>query len=74
MPKSITVCSAHPVRVCPFGVDLTAHSDNVSVYQLYHLGEIGLNDLETLDLIHSVAIFGWANCLMHTLGEPHRKE
>lgn len=57
-----------------FGVDLTAHTDNVGVYQFYHLREIGLSDLEILDLIHSVAIFGWANRLMHTLGEPHRKD
>lgn len=56
-----------------FGVDLTAHPDNVGVYQFYHLRETGLGDLEILDLIHSVAIFGWANRLMHTLGEPHRK-
>lgn len=57
-----------------FGVDLTAHPDNVGVYQFYHLREIGLDDLQILDLIHSVAIFGWANRLMHTLGEPHRKD
>lgn len=56
-----------------FGVDLTAHPDNVGVYQFYHLREIGLDDLEILDLIHSIAIFGWANRLMHTLGEPHLK-
>lgn len=57
-----------------FGVDLTAHPDNVGAYQFYHLREIGLSDLEILDLIHSVAIFGWANRLMHTLGEPYRKD
>lgn len=57
-----------------FGVDLTAHPDNVGTYQFYHLREIGLDDLHILDLIHSVAIFGWANRLMHTLGEPHRQE
>lgn len=56
-----------------FGSDLTAHPDNVGVYQFYHLRETGLDELEILDLIHSVAIFGWANRLMHTLGEPHRK-
>ncbi|KRD64040.1 peroxidase-related enzyme [Ensifer sp. Root278] len=55
-----------------FGVDLTAHPDNVGAYQFYHLREIGLDDLQIIDLIHAVAIFGWANRLMHTLGEPHR--
>lgn len=57
-----------------FGVDLTAHPDDVGVYQFYHLREVGLDDLEILDLIHSIAIFGWANRLMHTLGEPHRMD
>jgi alkylhydroperoxidase family enzyme len=30
----------------------------------------GLDDLEILDLTLSTALFGWANRLMHTLGEP----
>ncbi|MBW5433829.1 peroxidase-related enzyme [Bradyrhizobium canariense] len=34
------------------------------------LGEAGLSELEQLDLVLSAAIFGWANRLMHTLGEP----
>ena len=56
-----------------FGVDLTAHPDKVGTYQFYHLREIGMNRLiQIIDLIHAVAIFGWANRLMHTLGEPHR--
>jgi uncharacterized peroxidase-related enzyme len=55
-----------------FGVELTANPDKVGVYQFYHLREVGLSDLEILDLIHAVAIFGWANRLMHTLGEPVR--
>jgi alkylhydroperoxidase family enzyme len=34
------------------------------------LRQAGLDDLEVLDLIHSVAIFAWANRLMLNLGEP----
>ena len=34
------------------------------------LGEAGLSALEQLDLVLSASIFGWANRLMHTLGEP----
>jgi alkylhydroperoxidase family enzyme len=34
------------------------------------LKEVGLTELEILDLIHSVAIFAWANRLMLNLGEP----
>ena len=34
------------------------------------LADTGLDELECLDLVLSSAIFGWANRLMHTLGEP----
>ncbi len=34
------------------------------------LEKAGLDTLQAVDLIFSVAIFGWANRLMHTLGEP----
>jgi len=34
------------------------------------LREAGLSTLEAVDLVFSAAIFGWANRLMHTLGEP----
>ena len=30
----------------------------------------GLSDMDILDLTHAVAMFGWANRLMQTLGEP----
>ena len=30
----------------------------------------GLGEDEILDLILSTSLFGWANRLMHTLGEP----
>jgi len=36
------------------------------------LREAGLSDLEILDLTLSVAVFGWANRLMHPLGEAIR--
>jgi alkylhydroperoxidase family enzyme len=34
------------------------------------LVDVGLSAEEILDLILSSALFGWANRLMHTLGEP----
>ncbi len=34
------------------------------------LNDAGLSALDQLDLVLSAAIFGWANRLMHTLGEP----
>ena len=30
----------------------------------------GMSDEEIIDLLHAVAIFGWANRLMQNLGEP----
>lgn len=38
------------------------------------LREAGLDDAEILDLILSTALFGWANRLMHVLGDPVRRE
>ena len=37
---------------------------------VHALVEAGLSEAEILDLILSAALFGWANRLMHTLGEP----
>ena len=37
------------------------------------LREAGLSDAEILDLILSSALFGWANRLMHVLGDPVRE-
>ncbi|MGO4677909.1 peroxidase-related enzyme [Bosea sp. 2YAB26] len=34
------------------------------------LRQVGLSDLQILDLTQAVAIFAWANRLMQTLGEP----
>ena len=38
------------------------------------LREAGLSDEEILDLILSSALFGWANRLMHVLGDPVRNK
>jgi len=34
----------------------------------------GMNDQEIIDLIHSIAIFGWANRLMHVLGHADQEK
>lgn len=57
-----------------FGVDLTLHPAQLGHLEFARLREEGLDDLEILDLIHAVAIFGWANRLMHTLGAPYPKD
>jgi alkylhydroperoxidase family enzyme len=38
------------------------------------LREAGLDEAEIVDLILSTALFGWANRLMHILGDPVRKD
>lgn len=51
-------------------IDLTLTPGQVEPAQLRALREVGLSDDEILDLIHSIAIFAWANRLMLNLGEP----
>lgn len=55
--------------VC-FSIDLTLDPASVDADAIRVLADQGLTDLEILDLIHSVAIFAWANRLMLNLGEP----
>lgn len=38
------------------------------------LRDVGLDESEILDLVLSTALFGWANRLMHVLGDPVRSE
>ncbi len=38
------------------------------------LRDAGMTDAEIVDLTLSTALFGWANRLMHVLGDPVRKE
>jgi uncharacterized peroxidase-related enzyme len=42
----------------------------VSAEDVRTLKAVGLTELEILDLVHSVALFAWANRLMLNLGEP----
>ncbi|PHY07925.1 MAG: alkylhydroperoxidase [Alcaligenaceae bacterium] len=53
-----------------FSLALTRTPDAVSSIDIQALKDVGLTELEILDLMHSVAIFAWANRLMLNLGEP----
>jgi uncharacterized peroxidase-related enzyme len=66
--------SAHDQAIFDYGVKLTREPGSIDAEDLAALREAGLTDLEIFDLTNSVAIFGWANRLMHSLGEPHRQE
>lgn len=53
-----------------FAVAVSNTPSEATADHIAALREQGLTDLEQVDLILSAAIFGWANRLMHTLGEP----
>ena len=56
--------------IVQFSIALTERPDQVSEKSIQALKDVGLTEAEILDLIHSVAIFAWANRLMLNLGEP----
>jgi len=56
--------------IVDFAVKLSATPPNAGPEDIAALSEAGLDELEILDLIQSVAMFAWATRLMLTLGEP----
>lgn len=60
--------------VFDFSVKLAEFPPAATGDDIARLSEAGFGSLETLDLILATAIFGWANRLMHTLGEPVRPD
>jgi uncharacterized peroxidase-related enzyme len=68
-PLAVT-SSARDKAIADFSVQLTLHPNQVNANHIQSLSVVGLNMGEILDLIHSVAIFAWANRLMLNLGEP----
>jgi len=56
--------------IVQFSIELTERPDGVSADSIQRLKDADLTEAEILDLIHSVAIFAWANRLMLNLGEP----
>ncbi|MBJ2157742.1 peroxidase-related enzyme [Variovorax sp. IB41] len=56
--------------IVAFSIKLGAEPDTVSAEDVRALKAVGLDELEILDLVHSVALFAWANRLMLNLGEP----
>ncbi|MFZ3118919.1 MAG: peroxidase-related enzyme [Variovorax sp.] len=56
--------------IVQFSAELTLRPDALSAEHVQPLKAVGLTDIEVLDLVHSVALFAWANRLMLNLGEP----
>lgn len=53
-----------------FAVKLSTTPIEADADDAQRLADAGLSALEQFDLVLSAALFGWANRLMHTLGEP----
>ncbi|AMP00228.1 hypothetical protein CAter282_2357 [Collimonas arenae] len=62
--------NAREQAISKFSAELTDAPSELNAASIDALKEVGLTELEILDLIHSVAIFAWANRLMLNLGEP----
>ena len=56
--------------ISEFSVKITEKPADLNAADIDALKAQGLNDGEVLDLLHSDAIFAWANRLMLNLGEP----
>lgn len=66
--------SARDRAIFDFAVALSEAPSQATPDHLAALREVGLDETEILDLILSTALFGWANRLMHVLGDPVRAE
>ncbi|MGX1791085.1 peroxidase-related enzyme [Bosea sp. NPDC055332] len=62
----------HQQAIFDFAARLSKTPSEATADDIAKLADLGLSKVEILDLILSAAIFGWANRLMHTLGEPIR--
>ena len=56
--------------IAAFATAVTLRPQSLGADDIAPLRKVGMSDEEIIDLLHAVAIFGWANRLMHNLGEP----
>jgi uncharacterized peroxidase-related enzyme len=66
--------SPRDAAIFTFARKLSEGVPSASADDMAALREAGLTDEEILDLILSSSLFGWANRLMHVLGDPVRTE
>ncbi|WOI58324.1 peroxidase-related enzyme [Palleronia sp. LCG004] len=59
---------ARDLAIVEFAEALTATPPEADETHVEALRACGMSDFEINDLIHAIAIFGWANRLMHPLG------
>lgn len=56
--------------IATFAQAVTLRPSALAAEDIAPLRALGMTDEEIIDLLHAVAIFGWANRLMQNLGEP----
>lgn len=56
--------------IATFAQAVTLRPEQLGPEDMAPLKALGMSDEDIIDLLHAVAIFGWANRLMHNLGEP----
>ena len=56
--------------IARFAQAVTLRPQSLSPDDIAPLRALGMSDEDVIDLLHATAIFGWANRLMHNLGEP----
>lgn len=56
--------------IARFAQAVTLRPQRLGPEDIASLRAVGMNDEQVIDLLHATAIFGWANRLMHNLGEP----
>ena len=62
--------SPRDTAILNFAVKLSNAPSKANKDDFNRLKLAGLNEDEVLDLILSTSLFGWANRLMHVLGDP----
>lgn len=62
--------TAREKAIVQASIALTSAPNEFGTANIRALKDAGLTQIEILDLIHSVALFAWANRLMLNLGEP----
>ena len=62
--------TARERAIVQFSIAMTDNPETITPASIQSLKDVGLTEPEILDLLHSVAIFAWANRLMLNLGEP----
>ncbi|SOH93935.1 uncharacterized peroxidase-related enzyme [Monaibacterium marinum] len=60
--------SERDAAILTFAEALTATPPTADASHIAALRDAGMDDVQITDLIHAIAIFGWANRLMHPLG------